>query len=237
MVDKDNFYMQEAIRLAKLGQGKVSPNPLVGSLIVKNKKIISRGFHKKSGLNHAEIEAIKKLKKNLKTGSTLYVNLEPCCNWGKTPPCVNEIIKSKIKRVVIANIDQVMVWPGDWALDWFRKRGATGGIPTIEKHTDRHSCVRIDPERPHHVLETREKERISNRATIGVYWFREAKMLLSAADAMIAANDRAPNGEFYVAPVYNYLDGIILEYPLCEFWSLGEPENLTKYEEEFIGLL
>lgn len=96
--------MQKALQLAKKGEGFVSPNPLVGAVIVKNNKIISKGYHKACGAAHAEIEAIKKAKQSLK-GSTLYVNLEPCCHFGRTPPCVDEIIKHKIKRVVIANID------------------------------------------------------------------------------------------------------------------------------------
>jgi hypothetical protein len=140
------------------------------------------------------------------------------------------------QEIVIANVDQVMVWPGDWALAWFRSRGALGGIPTIERHSKRHSYARIDENRPHHILEVREKVRISNRATIGIYWFREARAMLAAADAMIAADDRAPNGEFYVGPVYNHLPGKILEFPLCEFWSLGEPENLSRYEEQFVPM-
>ena len=149
--------------------------------------------------------------------------------------CRSLLEETPDQEVVIANVDQVMVWPGDWALGWFKRRGAIGGIPTIEKHSDRHSYARIDPSKPHHIIEVREKQRISNRATIGIYWFREAKALLSAADALMAADDRAPNGEFYVAPVYNYLNGLVLEYPLCEFWSLGEPENLRKYEESYLG--
>lgn len=134
-------------------------------------------------------------------------------------------------EVVVCNADQVMVWPGDWALDWFRRRGAEGGIPTVQRQTLRHSYVGLDGAVPHKVTAVREKERISDRATIGIYWFRRAAGLLAAADRMIAANDRAPNGEFYVGPAYNHLDGLILEYPLCEFWSVGEPENLQAYLE------
>lgn len=134
-------------------------------------------------------------------------------------------------EVVVCNADQAMVWPGDWALGWFRDRGAEGGIPTLHRESLRHSYVGLDPEIAHKVVAVREKERISNRASIGIYWFRRAAGLLAAADRMMAANDRAPNGEFYVGPSYNYLDGLILEYPLCEFWSLGEPENLAAYLE------
>jgi diaminohydroxyphosphoribosylaminopyrimidine deaminase/5-amino-6-(5-phosphoribosylamino)uracil reductase len=77
---------------------------MVGAVLVKNGKIIAEGYHRQAGLPHAEIEAIKKAKVNL-NGATLYLNLEPCCHYGKTPPCVYEIIKNKIKRVVISTVD------------------------------------------------------------------------------------------------------------------------------------
>ncbi|MBU0671361.1 bifunctional diaminohydroxyphosphoribosylaminopyrimidine deaminase/5-amino-6-(5-phosphoribosylamino)uracil reductase RibD [Patescibacteria group bacterium] len=107
---KDEQYITKAIALARKGEGAVSPNPLVGAIIVKNGSIIGRGYHKRFGTEHAEINAFKdadkKGNKNKLVGSTLYVTLEPCCHWGNTPPCVDEIIKRKIKRVVIAHKDQ-----------------------------------------------------------------------------------------------------------------------------------
>jgi hypothetical protein len=132
-------------------------------------------------------------------------------------------------ELVVCNVDQSMVWPGDWAMQWFLARGAIGGIPTIERSSNRHSYCMMDQNIDHKVSGVREKQRVSPRATVGVYWFREAQAFLDAADRMIAAKDTAPNGEYYVGPVYNYLDGLILEYPLCEFWSLGEPPNLEAY--------
>jgi len=132
-------------------------------------------------------------------------------------------------ELVICNCDQVLVWPGDWALSWLKERGASGGIPTIERKSARHSYVAIDDNYPCKITRVREKERISNRATIGVYWFREVSSFLNAANEVMQRNDVAPNGEYYVSHVYNYLNGLILEYPLCEFWSLGEPENFANY--------
>jgi diaminohydroxyphosphoribosylaminopyrimidine deaminase/5-amino-6-(5-phosphoribosylamino)uracil reductase len=82
----------------------VSPNPLVGCVIVKDNKIIGAGFHQKYGDNHAEVNAINSSKESLE-GSTLYVNLEPCAHYGNTPPCVERIIESRIKKVVIGTID------------------------------------------------------------------------------------------------------------------------------------
>jgi diaminohydroxyphosphoribosylaminopyrimidine deaminase / 5-amino-6-(5-phosphoribosylamino)uracil reductase len=103
----DEVYMKRCLELAKKGSGYVSPNPMVGCVIVKNGKIISEGYHKKFGQFHAERITINSAVSkgiNLK-GSTLYVNLEPCSHYGKTPPCVQVIIEHKIKRVVIGVID------------------------------------------------------------------------------------------------------------------------------------
>ncbi|HSL87823.1 MAG TPA: bifunctional diaminohydroxyphosphoribosylaminopyrimidine deaminase/5-amino-6-(5-phosphoribosylamino)uracil reductase RibD, partial [Ignavibacteriaceae bacterium] len=100
----DESYIQLTLELAKRGIGKVSPNPLVGCVITKNNKIIGAGFHTKYGDDHAEINAINSVQETLE-GSTLYVNLEPCTHYGNTPPCVDRIIKEKIKRVVIGTLD------------------------------------------------------------------------------------------------------------------------------------
>ena len=97
-------YMQLVLDLAKKGKGYVYPNPMVACVMVKNNKIISTGYHKFFGAEHAEAVAINNSKIDV-IGSTLYVNLEPCNNWGKCPPCVDLIIKSKIKTVVCAMKD------------------------------------------------------------------------------------------------------------------------------------
>ena len=102
----DNFihkkWMIRAIRLASLGRGSTSPNPLVGAVILdKEGKLIAEGFHQKSGMPHAEAMAFNNLKDDPSDG-TLYVNLEPCCHKGKTPPCVDRIISSGIKKVFVS---------------------------------------------------------------------------------------------------------------------------------------
>ena len=102
----DNLYMQRAIELAKLGKGNVSPNPLVGCVIVCDDKIIGEGWHQLYGGAHAEVNAIHSVPdKNLLKQSTIYVNLEPCSHTGKTPPCADLLIQSSVKKVVIANED------------------------------------------------------------------------------------------------------------------------------------
>lgn len=100
-------YMRLAIEEAKKGEGFANPNPLVGAVIVKKNKILGIGYHKKYGENHAEINAIlnAKKKKNNIENATIYVNLEPCSHYGKTPPCADAIIKNKFKRVVIGCLD------------------------------------------------------------------------------------------------------------------------------------
>jgi len=98
--------MQRALELATLGAGQVSPNPLVGCVIVNNGKIIGEGWHKKYGEAHAEVNAINSVPdKNLLTGATLYVSLEPCSHFGKTPPCADLIAQYKFNKVVICNAD------------------------------------------------------------------------------------------------------------------------------------
>ncbi|MBE28746.1 riboflavin biosynthesis protein RibD [bacterium] len=96
------YFMEKCINLAKKGIQDVSPNPMVGSIIVYNDKIIGQGYHEKYGSNHAEVNAINSVQdKSLLEKSTLYVNLEPCCHYGKTPPCTDLIIENKIPKVVI----------------------------------------------------------------------------------------------------------------------------------------
>lgn len=106
MLSRDEKYMRMCFALAKKGFGKVAPNPMVGCVVLdKDGNLISKGYHKKYGENHAERDALLKLKNNEAEGGTLYVNLEPCSHFGKTPPCVDLIIKHKLKRVVIGMKD------------------------------------------------------------------------------------------------------------------------------------
>jgi diaminohydroxyphosphoribosylaminopyrimidine deaminase/5-amino-6-(5-phosphoribosylamino)uracil reductase len=106
-LDRDEKFMFQAIRLAQNGFGLTAPNPPVGAILVKNGKVIGKGWHRKAGLPHAEIEAIRNAipKANLIKGSTLYVTLEPCSTFGRTPPCVDSIIRLKIRKVVVGCID------------------------------------------------------------------------------------------------------------------------------------
>ena len=97
-------YMRRALELAARGIGTTSPNPMVGAVIVKSGRVIAEGFHKKAGADHAEIAAFKKAKGRAK-GATMYVSLEPCSHFGKTPPCTDAILLAGIKKVVVAARD------------------------------------------------------------------------------------------------------------------------------------
>lgn len=100
----DELYMKRAISLAKMATGHTSPNPLVGAVVVKNNTIVGEGYHHKAGEAHAEVHALDAAGDNAR-GATLYVTLEPCAHYGKTPPCAKRVIESGIARVVIGSTD------------------------------------------------------------------------------------------------------------------------------------
>ncbi len=96
--------MRRALRLARKGEGRVSPNPLVGAVIVRNGRIIAEGYHRRYGESHAEINAIESATEEI-AGATFYITLEPCSHYGKTPPCVDALIACRPARVVVGTID------------------------------------------------------------------------------------------------------------------------------------
>jgi diaminohydroxyphosphoribosylaminopyrimidine deaminase/5-amino-6-(5-phosphoribosylamino)uracil reductase len=107
MLPTDIKHMRTALLLAKRGHGCTSPNPMVGAVLVKGTQVIGRGWHRKAGLPHAEIEAITNAKQRGHSvkGATLYVTLEPCSTHGRTPPCTDAIIASEIRKVVVGTVD------------------------------------------------------------------------------------------------------------------------------------
>ena len=100
----DQYYMQLALDLAASAKGKTNPNPLVGAVIVKDGSIVGTGLHRKAGEPHAEVHAFRMAGEHAKD-ATLYVTLEPCSHFGKTPPCANLVKQSGVKRVVVAMQD------------------------------------------------------------------------------------------------------------------------------------
>lgn len=102
----DEFFMQRCLQLAKLGAGATAPNPMVGAVVVCDGKIIGEGYHHKCGEAHAEVNAIASVKDHeMLKRSTIYVSLEPCSHFGKTPPCADLIISKQIPNVVVGMID------------------------------------------------------------------------------------------------------------------------------------
>ena len=102
-------YMWRCLELAKLGSGYAAPNPMVGSVIVHNGRIIGEGYHQRYGQAHAEVNAfasVRKADEHLLPESTIYVSLEPCSFYGNTPPCADLIIKKGVKKVVIGALDR-----------------------------------------------------------------------------------------------------------------------------------
>lgn len=104
MNETHRAFMNRALALAQQGKGRTSPNPLVGAVIVNAGKIVGEGYHQKAGEPHAEIHALRAAGEKAK-GGTLYVNLEPCCHWGQTPPCTDALIQAGIRHVFAAHLD------------------------------------------------------------------------------------------------------------------------------------
>src|SRR5512136_472792 len=104
MVREDERWMRRVLRLAEKGRGRTSPNPMVGAVLVKDNKVVGDGYHTKAGEAHAEIVALQRAGEGAR-GATLYLNLEPCAHYGKTPPCAPRVVEEGVKRVVIGMED------------------------------------------------------------------------------------------------------------------------------------
>ena len=127
----DEYFMKMAIDIARKGEGRVTPNPLVGAVIVKDNRVISTGYHKQYGMEHAEINAINNAKETIE-GATIYINLEPCSHYGKTPPCALALIEKKFKRVVIGMKDVNPIVSGN-GIDMLLKNNIEVKLGVLEK--------------------------------------------------------------------------------------------------------
>lgn len=147
--------MQRALDLAKLGKGAVSPNPMVGCVIVHEDKIIGEGYHKKHGEAHAEVNAIASIKnESLLPESTIYVTLEPCAHFGKTPPCADLIISKKIKHIIIACLDPYEKVAGK-GIQKLIQSGADVKVGTLEKEArelNERFFTSVQKQRPYVIL-------------------------------------------------------------------------------------
>lgn len=157
----DELYMKRCLELAELGNGQVSPNPLVGCVIVSGGKIIGEGYHKKYGQAHAEVNAINAVLEKygdqateLLKNATAYVSLEPCAHFGKTPPCADLLIRHQLKKVVVGNRDPFADVDGK-GIEKLRNAGIEVVTGLLEKEcsfVNRRFFTRIKQQRPYIIL-------------------------------------------------------------------------------------
>ncbi|NNE78063.1 MAG: bifunctional diaminohydroxyphosphoribosylaminopyrimidine deaminase/5-amino-6-(5-phosphoribosylamino)uracil reductase RibD [Pricia sp.] len=155
------IYMLRCIEIAKKGLGTTAPNPMVGAVVVNNNMIVGEGYTSAYGGPHAEVNAINAVKdKGLLKKATLYVTLEPCCHYGKTPPCTDLIIKNKIPRVVVGLIDPNEKVAGQ-GIQKLRKAGVeviTGVLETECREHHKRFLTFIEKRRPYTILKWAETE-------------------------------------------------------------------------------
>ena len=147
--------MRRALELAELGRGKVSPNPVVGCVIVKEDKIIGEGYHQKYGEAHAEVNAVNSVEDQTDiVGSTVYVTLEPCAHFGKTPPCANLLVDKKVGKVVIAAFDSnpLVGGKGIQILEEAGIEVETGLLQEEARWQNRRFFTQIEKKRPYVIL-------------------------------------------------------------------------------------
>ncbi len=129
--ETDERYIQVALRLARRGAGRTSPNPMVGAVVVRGDRIVGRGYHVRAGADHAEAVAIRQAA-DAARGATLYVNLEPCNHFGRTPPCTKAVIEARVGRVVVGMVDPNPVVAGR-GVEALRNAGIPVEIPVKEE--------------------------------------------------------------------------------------------------------
>ncbi|MGO8989320.1 MAG: bifunctional diaminohydroxyphosphoribosylaminopyrimidine deaminase/5-amino-6-(5-phosphoribosylamino)uracil reductase RibD [bacterium] len=127
----DEHWMRKALRLAEKGRGRTSPNPLVGAILVKNGNVVGEGYHARAGEAHAEIIALQRAREQAK-GATLYINLEPCTHYGKTPPCAPQVIEAGVKSVTIGVEDPNPLVKGK-GIETLKKAGLSVRVGILEK--------------------------------------------------------------------------------------------------------
>ena len=155
MTARDSRFMTRALELAENGRGKVSPNPMVGCLIVHEDEIIGEGYHQIYGGPHAEVNAVHSVEnQELLRNSTVYVTLEPCAHWGKTPPCANLLVEKQVKKVVIAAFDSNPLVGGK-GIEILRNAGIEVETGLLEKEArwqNRRFFTQIEKHRPYVIL-------------------------------------------------------------------------------------
>jgi len=155
MSEMDQRFMKRALELAELGRGNVSPNPMVGCVIVRDEKIIGEGYHQNFGEPHAEVNAVNSVEnQEFLREATVYVTLEPCAHWGKTPPCANLLVEKKVKKVVIAALDSnpFVCGKGIQLLENAGIEVETGVLEKEARWQNRRFFTQIEKHRPYVIL-------------------------------------------------------------------------------------
>lgn len=204
---KEALYMQRCLELATLGMGRVAPNPMVGCVIVYEDQIIGEGYHQEYGKAHAEVNAINAVKdKSLLHKATMYVSLEPCAHFGKTPPCSDLIIHHQIPKVVIACMDSFSLVAGK-GIEKLKNAGIEVTIGVLEKEAlflNRRFFTFHQKNRPYIILKWAESkdgfmdiDRTANQK--GVFWIsKESTQILthrwrSEEDAILVGKNTVEN--------------------------------------------
>jgi diaminohydroxyphosphoribosylaminopyrimidine deaminase/5-amino-6-(5-phosphoribosylamino)uracil reductase len=199
-------YMQRCLELAARGLGRVSPNPMVGCVIVSNDRIIGEGYHQCYGQAHAEVNALQSVKTPLPADAVMYVSLEPCNHYGKTPPCTEAILSSGIRQVVIACRDARQSFRGN-GVGYLRKHGVqvtTGLMNDEARYLNRRFFTYHEQKRPYVILKwaqtadgfigygggTSSRLVVSNQAAHQLVhrWRSEEDAILAGANTLLADN-------------------------------------------------
>lgn len=194
MNEFDRKMMTECLELAQKALGKTSPNPLVGAVVVKNGQIVGRGFHPQAGLPHAEVFALQEAQGEAR-GATIYVNLEPCNHYGKTPPCTEAIIKAGITHVVVGMVD-----PDERVSGGGIKRLISAGID-VKVGVEEEKCRRLNEAFIH---------RIQFKRPFGIFKYAmtlDGKIATMTGDSKWVTGEKSRN---YVHHLRSACDGVIV---------------------------
>ena len=249
--------MQRALDLANLGLGSVSPNPMVGAVIVHNDTIIGEGWHQQFGFAHAEVNAINSVqKKDFLSESTIYVTLEPCAHFGKTPPCADLLIQSKFKKVVVAMLDPNPLVAGK-GIQRMREAGIEVEIGLLEseaKILNKRFVIFIEKKRPYVILKwaetadgfispalnaTKEAKQITNKLSQFLVhkWRREEDAIMVGMNTLLHDNPNldARHADGFKQPIRITLDekgAIAGDYNFCNGKLSSIIFNYQKEEED-----
>ncbi len=186
--------MRRALRLAERGRGRTSPNPMVGALLVKRGKVVGEGYHARAGEPHAEIVALTKAGREAR-GATLYINLEPCTHFGKTPPCAPAVIDAEVKRVVIGMEDPNPLVKGK-GIALLRKAGIDVTVGVLEE-----ACYRLNEAFCKYIVERRPFVILKAGATL------DGKLATRQGDSKWITGETSRG---FVHRLRNQVDGVVV---------------------------